>query len=168
MSEMHAKSLPELMSQPVVALQVYDTVEQALATAREHGVHHFPVVKHDKVVGMVCTCDFQEVPPGLPIARVMRPAVTLPEQSSSLEAAQLMRAALVGSILVLDFRGRPCGIVTRGDLQNDAPANEILRDCRCECCGAAQHLRGFNGRILCFSCRERANEPAAFDTGGGD
>jgi predicted transcriptional regulator len=156
------------MSHPVVALQTYDTIAGALATSREHSVHHFPVCSHDKVVGMVCTCDFRDVSAETQIAEVMRPAVTIPAIRSSADAAQLMKAAFVGSILVVDWRGNPCGIVTRGDLIDDAPANQILSDSKCECCGSIQHLRGFNDRILCVSCRDRALEPQEFETGGGD
>jgi len=157
------------MSHPVVALKTYDTIAAALATAREHGVHHFPVCSaNDRVVGMVCTCDFREVSPVSLVSAVMRPAVTLPAVGSGADAAQLMKTASVGSILVVDWNGAPCGIVTRGDLLTEAPANQVLKDCKCECCGTIHHLHDFHGGILCVSCRERAAEPAAFETGGGD
>ncbi len=168
MSELHAIPLPYLMSHPIIALHTYDNVASALATAREHAVHHFPVCAHERVVGMVCTCDFREVSQDTLVANVMRPAVTLPTIGSSADAAQLMKSASVGSILVVDSNGAPCGIITRGDLLTEAPADQILQDCKCECCGSVQHLHAFHGGILCVSCRERATEPAAFETGAGD
>jgi CBS domain-containing protein len=161
-------ALPIVMSRPLVVLQAFDTVSQALATAREHHVHHFPVYRRDQLVGMVCTCDLQEASLDQPVAEVMRPAVTIPSTRSAADAAMLMKAADVGSVLVLDWNNRACGIVTRGDLDGDGPADAILEDCHCECCGSTRHLHRYEGRQLCFSCRERASEPNAFETGGGD
>jgi predicted transcriptional regulator len=168
MSELNARPLPQVMSHPVVALQPYDTVTEALATAREHSVHHFPVCANERLIGMVCVCDFRNAQPETRVVEVMRPAVTLPAVRSSEDAARLMKSAFVGSILVVDWQGAPCGIVTRGDLMDDGPANEILKDSKCECCRAVEHLRSYHGAILCVSCRDRATEPEAYDTGGGD
>jgi hypothetical protein len=79
-----------------------------------------------------------------------------------------MRAADVGSVLVTDGTGEPCGIVTRGDLTGEARSEAILEDCRCEACGSIRHLHRYGDRLLCFSCRERATEPEEFESGGGD
>jgi CBS domain-containing protein len=162
------RSLPQVMSRPLVALQAYETVSAALATAREYGVHHFPVCHHNQVLGMLCTCDLQEAGLEQPVVEVMRPAVTLPESGSAADAALLMQAADVGSVLVVDGTGNPRGIVTRSDLNDEEPLAAILEDCRCECCGTIRHLHRYGERRMCFSCHERAAEPQAFDTGGGD
>ena len=167
-SEQQTRPLPTLMSRPLVVLQAFDTVGDALATAREHRVHHFPVYARGQLMGMLCTCDLQEAALDKPVAEVMRPAVTIAASRSSADAAMLMKAAEVGSVLVLDQGGRTCGIVTRGDLDGKGAAQHILADVRCECCGTTHHLHRFDGRRLCFSCRERAAEPQAFETGGGD
>jgi CBS domain-containing protein len=161
-------TLPLVMSRPVVVLQAFDTVAEALATAREHHVHHFPVYGRDQLQGMVCTCDLLDAGLDQHVGDVMRPAVTIPVNRSASDAAMLMKAADVGSVLVLDWNNRACGIVTRGDLDGDEPADSILADCCCECCGSTRHLHRYEGRQLCASCRERAVEPAAFETGGGD
>lgn len=160
--------LPLVMHRPLIALQLYDTVSDALDTAREHGVHHFPVCNHEQVVGMVCTCDLQEATLEQAVGNVMHPAVTIPSSRSTAEAAMLMKAADVGSVLVTDGRGSPCGIVTRSDLTGDPPVAALLEDCRCEACGTIRHLHRYGERMLCFSCHERAAEPQAFDSGGGD
>jgi CBS domain-containing protein len=160
--------LPQVMHRPLVALHVYDSVSAALDTAREHGIHHFPVCKHEQVVGMVCTCDLKEATLEQAVGSVMRPAVTISDGRSAEEAAMLMRAADVGSVLVTDQRGTPCGIVTRSDLIGEPPLAALLEDCRCEGCGTIHHLHRHEGRLLCFSCHERATEPQAFDGGGGD
>ncbi len=160
--------LPEIMHRPLIALHVFDSVSDALDTAREHGVHHFPVCNHERVVGMVCTCDLQTAKLEQPVGNVMHPAVTLPDSRSARDAAMLMRAADVGSVLVMDGSGKPCGIVTRSDLSGEPPVAALFDDCRCESCGTIHHLHRYDERRLCFSCRERAEEPQAFDTGGGD
>lgn len=168
MLPLQSRPLPEVMSHPLVALHAYDKVSAALATAREHRVHHFPVCNHEQVIGMVCTCDLLEAGLEQPVVEVMRPAVMLPASRSAADAALLMRAADVGSVLITDWKGKPCGIVTRGDLDDERPVAEFLEDCRCECCGSTKHLHRYEERQLCFSCRERAAEPQAFEGGGGD
>jgi CBS domain-containing protein len=170
MLEMQPRSapLPRVMRSPLIALHTYDTVSAALEAAREHGVHHFPVCNHDQVVGMVCTCDLQEATLAESVADVMRPAVTIPMSRSAADAAMLMRAADVGSVLVTDPQGHPCGIVTRSDLNGEPRVAAILEDCRCESCGTMRHLHRYGERQLCFSCHERATEPQEFETGGGD
>jgi signal-transduction protein with cAMP-binding, CBS, and nucleotidyltransferase domain len=156
------------MRRPLIALQIFDRVSDALQTAREHGVHHFPVCNHEQIVGMVCTCDLEEAALGQSVGNVMHPAVTIPATRSAAEAAMLMKAADVGSVLVTDNRGRPCGIVTRSDLNGEPRVAALMEDCRCEACGTIRHLHRYGDRMLCSSCRERATEPQAFDTGGGD
>lgn len=164
----HPSPLPLVMSRPLVVLQATDTVELALATARERRVHHFPVYGSEQLVGVVCTCDLLESALDEQVGHVMRPAVTIPATRSAADAAMLMKAADVGSVLVLDWNNRACGIVTRGDLDGDERSDAILADCRCECCGTTHHLHRYEGRQLCASCRERAVDPNAFETGGGD
>jgi predicted transcriptional regulator len=164
----HSTRLLELMRRPLITLRPYDVAAVALDMAREHGVHHFPVCDHEQVVGMVCTCDLQEATPHQSVGTIMRPPVTLSANRSAADAAMLMKAADVGSVLITDQRGGPCGIVTRGDLNGDPPVAALLEDCRCESCGSLRHLQRYRERHLCFSCRERALEPQAFETGGGD
>lgn len=161
-------ALCDVMRSPVIALQVFDSVSAALDTAREHGVHHFPVCNHRQVAGMLCTCDLQEATPEQMVGDLMRPAVTIPDTSSTMDAALLMRAADVGSVLVTGEDGAPRGIVTRSDLNGEPRVSAILEDCRCESCGSLRHLQRYGERHLCFSCHERAAEPEAFETGGGD
>lgn len=160
--------LQNVMHQPVVVLQLFDTVADALETARERGVHHFPVCRRDHVMGMLCTCDLRDAPLSRVVGEIMRPAVTLPMQRSAWEAAALMRAADVGSILVTDDTGAVSGIVTRSDLSREPSASPLLQDCRCEVCGSIRHLQRYEDRQLCSSCKLRATEPWNYDTGGGD
>lgn len=163
-----AVPLEHVMHQPVVVLQLFETVADALETARERGVHHFPVCRRDHIMGMLCTCDLLDAPLTRVVGEIMRPAVSLPMDRSAREAAALMRAADVGSILVTDGDGAVSGIVTRSDLSHEPSASPLLQDCRCEACGSIRHLQRYEARQLCASCRERATEPWNYDTGGGD
>jgi predicted transcriptional regulator len=156
------------MSGPLITLEAVDSVATALASAKEHGVHHFPICARERLLGVVCTCDLQEARPDRAVGELMRRAVTIPLNRSSTDAAVLMRTADVGSVLVVDAEGRAHGIVTRGDLDEQTSAQRILADVRCECCATSRHLHRYDGRLLCVSCRERASEPQAFETGGGD
>jgi CBS domain-containing protein len=166
--QLYPTPLTQVMRRPLITLRPYHTVTDALGLAREHGVHHFPVCDHEAVVGMVCTCDLQEAAQDQVVGNILRPPVTLTADRSAADAATLMKAADVGSVLVMDANGCPCGIVTRGDLNGEPPLAAILEDCRCEACGSVRHLQRYRERRLCFSCRERALEPQAFETGGGD
>jgi signal-transduction protein with cAMP-binding, CBS, and nucleotidyltransferase domain len=156
------------MHRPLITLRSHHTVADALGLAREHSVHHFPVCDQDRAVGMVCTCDLQEAKPDQAVGDLMRPPVTLSLSRFAADAATLMKAADVGSVLIVDANDYPCGIVTRGDLNGEPPLAAILENCRCDACGSARHLQRYRERSLCFSCRERALEPQAFESGGGD
>ena len=168
MSQAEPSALPQLMRHPLIALRVFDSVSVALDAAREHGVHHFPVCDRERVVGMLCTCDLQEATPEQAVGDLMHPPVTIGDDRLASDAAMLMLAADVGSVLVTAPDGVPRGIVTRSDLNGEARSAAILENCRCEACGSVRHLQHFGQRQLCFSCGERALEPEAFDTGGGD
>jgi signal-transduction protein with cAMP-binding, CBS, and nucleotidyltransferase domain len=160
--------LSEAMRFPIVALHIFDPASVALAAAREHGVHHFPVFDRSHLVGVVCTCDLQEATQKQPVGDLMRPPVTIRDSGFATDAARLMLAADVGSVIVMGSDGTPRVIVTRSDLDGEPRAAALLEDCRCEACGSMRHLRRYQQRRLCFSCRERAMEPQAFETGGGD
>ena len=168
MGDSRPTPLPLVMRRPLVTLRPHQTALVALDVAREHGVHHFPVCDHDRVVGIVCTCDLQDARLDEPVGRIMRPPVTLSMDRSAADAAMLMKAADVGSVLITDENGYPCGIVTRGDLNGQPPLAALLEDCRCEACGSFRHLQRYRERQLCASCSERALEPQAFESGGGD
>lgn len=101
---------------PLVTLHLYATVAEARLVAEAHGVHHLAVRDAERVVGIVCACDLDEADAALAVGNVMQPAVTIPASRSLEEAARLMKAADVSSMLVTDGRGSPCGVLTRSDL----------------------------------------------------
>jgi CBS domain-containing protein len=101
---------------PLITLHLYDTVARARLVAEAHGVHHLAVVDNERVVGIVCVCDLNEADVEHTVGTVMQPAVTIPANRSTEEAARLMKAADVSSVLVTDGRGSPCAVLTRSDL----------------------------------------------------
>lgn len=160
-------NLSSIMSSPVRSLPADTSALDALALADRCGMHHFPVTDGDELLGLVCTCDLEDVELTSPLRSAIRRApVTLAPDARPSEAADTMRRELVGSVLVLDG-GRAVGIVTREDLCElgldlaDAP------NFHCDSCGAITHLRrrGKQG-LLCLDCRSRANPDSPFDETG--
>lgn len=159
-----------VMTQPVRFLPADLSALDALQVAREWGVHHLPVGSPDAPGGILCTCDLKEAPLNARIGDWARqPVLKVEAESSCLHAAKLMRDHVVGSLLVTQAK-QVCGIVTRADLARlGGQSSEVLSASRCVCCGSMSHLRRDEfEQLLCVDCRERAEEPQNFDTGGGD
>jgi predicted transcriptional regulator len=159
----------ELMSLPVVTIGPDARVREVLALADSKGIHHFPIVGDDKLVGLVCTCDLQEFGPDANVLQAAwRHVITLPPHGSISDAARLMALQGVGSIVVHDHDGIH-GIVTREDLVRAEPELEqVLREARCAACGARRHLRpGPDGQCICHDCQTRAKEGAWLELGTG-
>jgi acetoin utilization protein AcuB len=157
------------MSLPVATVGPDATVQEVLALADSKRVHHFPIVTDGKLVGIVCTCDLQELSPQ---AKVMQAAwrfvVTVPLDSMLSDAARLMALHGVGSVVVMND-GHVGGIVTREDCIRAAPELEqLLWDARCSSCGTRFHLRpGADGHCICQDCQLRARDGEGLELGGG-
>lgn len=167
---MHPNHTPvaELMSPNVVTIQPTARAHEVLALAHERGMHHFPIVEDARLVGIVCTCDLEELGPDQGVLEVAwRHVVTLPPDSPASDAARLMALQGVGSVVVTDGRG-VCGMITREDLLRAAPElDTLLLEARCAACGARRHLRpGPDGQCLCQSCQTRAKDGEGLDLGG--
>lgn len=159
-----------LMSLPVLTVAPNARAQEVLAVAELNGVHHFPIVGSGKLVGLVCTCDLQELQPEANVLQVAwRHVVTLPPNRSLGDAARLMAIQGVGSIVLVD-RDVVCGIITREDLiEADPELDKLLCEARCAACGTRRHLRpGPDGQCLCQDCQVRAREGAWLEQGGGD
>lgn len=149
----------ELMTAPVITIAPDARAEDVLALARAHGVHHFPIVAQDKLVGIICTCDLQDLGPDAHAMQVAwRHVVTLSPTGSLGDAARLMALHGVGSIVVVDAGGVG-GIVTREDLARaDARLEHLLLEARCATCGARRHLRpASDGQCICQNCQASTN-----------
>lgn len=153
-----ASTLPYAMQRALVALRISDSVSAALALARERVVHHFSVCHRGRVVGMVCACDLEQAASDRLVGEVMHPAVLLPDTRSTADAAMLMQAARVGSVLVTGQSGEPCGVVTRAELSAEPALAALFEDYRCPACGALHHLHQRGDRRPCSSCRHRTAE----------
>jgi predicted transcriptional regulator len=167
---MHPNHTPvaELMSPNVLTIGPMTRAHEVLSLAHERGVHHFPIVDEARLVGIVCTCDLEELGPDQGVLQVAwRHVVTIPPSSPVSDAARLMALQGVGSVVVTDERG-VCGIVTREDLvRADPELDKLLLEAHCAACGARSHLRpGPDGQCLCQSCQVRAKDGTGLDVGG--
>ena len=163
-------AISSLMSAPVLTIGPDALVDDVLTLAESRGVHHFPIVDGGRLIGIVCTCDLEELGPTDRVIRVAwRHVITLPAEAELADAARLMVMQGVGSIVVLDAR-RICGMLTREDLIRGDPALEQhLAEAQCSACGARKHLRpGPSGTCLCQECHRRAKQDGELDIGGGD
>jgi hemerythrin-like domain-containing protein/CBS domain-containing protein len=154
-----SQTLAMLLVQPLITIGGDVSVCQALKLARSKQVHHLPVVEGSALVGLVCTCDLHEASPDSSVGQWMsHPPVTLDASASTVTAAQTMKDRKVGSVIVT-LEGQPRGIVTRGDLLAADPKGEdILVDCRCECCGLTRHLSTDQaGHTFCMYCKDPAS-----------
>src|SRR5215207_4990803 len=102
----------ELMTAPVVTIGPDALAGDVLMLARAKQIHHFPIVREGRLVGIVCTCDLQDLRPDARVQQVAwRHVVTLRPESPVVDAAQLMTSHGVGSIVVSDAN-QIRGIVT--------------------------------------------------------
>jgi CBS domain-containing protein len=47
----------DVMSSPVITVDEFDTAEDVMQVLRGHGIHHVPVVRHEKLVGIITPSD---------------------------------------------------------------------------------------------------------------
>lgn len=160
-------SVGSIMQAPLVTIEPELSVRQALEHARGKQVHHLVVMRAQRLLGLVCTCDMYEARVGSSVEGVMNPnPVSIDHCASKMRAAQLLASKRVGSVIVM-VDDAPRGIVTRGDLLRLQPELEpMMGNCRCECCGATRHLRiDAHERTLCVNCRDRSSDASWLDLG---
>lgn len=166
---MSNQAVSRLMQHPVVELNPDYDVELTLNISRTLGVHHFPLLRCGKLVGMVCTCDLDEAPRAAHIRDFAHTDVlTVAHDSSIDDAVRLMLDRSVGSAVVLEH-GVMCGIITREDIERADPAwAAMFAQHRCTACGATRHLRRTPEGTLCAGCSGRAHADGWLEAGGGD
>lgn len=159
----------EIMSDPVLGLSSECVAGEALRIARDTGVHHFPVVEQDRLVGFICTCDLDDVSPDCPIGeRMHTPVIEISASATKEEAARAMNQHAVGALLVRDARGIR-GIVTRRDLAPSSEQPALFPELACAVCGAQHHLRaGPDGLHVCVACRARSDGGNWLEIAPGD
>jgi CBS-domain-containing membrane protein len=158
------------MHAPVRTFRPDLKVIDALRFAERCGMHHLPLLEGGKIVGLICTCDLEELDLQAPIAEaITRTAATMPAQSTAEAAMNAMVEQGVGSLLVTD-NNTVVGIVTREDLSRAGLDLDEPDGFRCESCGSAKHLKTEANRgTLCLDCRAHAEpEVSGDETGVGD
>ena len=128
------KKIKEVMTQKPYLLQEEESVGSALSLFREHNISHAPVVKNNKLTGLVSIHDIienifqprnkmtqgeivgEKIPVlSIPIRGIMsRPAITVLPSNNLKYAANKMHTFNI-SCLVVAKRKRPIGIITKLD-----------------------------------------------------
>jgi len=121
-----------IMTEAVVAIEVDRPVSEALDCFVHYEIHHLPVVRHGRLVGMLSSGDVKKLEliapqpaaerarfldERLTIAQLMRQPVEGVRASASLrDAAEYLIAGAVHAAPVLDETGHVLGIVTTTDI----------------------------------------------------
>jgi CBS domain-containing protein len=125
-----ASAVEEIMTRDPTAIRPGTTVAEALRTLRQLDVRHLPVVNEDReLVGMISDRDLRglpleieleghrSVPLDTKVSELMSSDVLqVEEETSLLEAIDLMLDEKVGALPVVDDRGVLVGIVSYVDL----------------------------------------------------
>ena len=121
-----------VMTASVVSIEIDASVDQVLHIFVAYPIHHLPVVKQGRVVGMLSSADIMKLefflPPTGPtrdrllrgnfsIAKLMRTPVIVTHENDSIEhAAELMAKNAIHSLPVVNQRDQLVGIITTTDI----------------------------------------------------
>ena len=131
---LHAMRVSHWMTRPVVTVKPRDTLRTARRLMAEHRINQLPVVRNDKLVGMVTDRDLRDAYPSSTqlyrskkvdefadshtVEEVMTFNVIGVTPDTPLEeAAALLRRHRIGALPVVE-KGKLVGILTRSDLLN--------------------------------------------------
>lgn len=125
------KKVADIMSRRVITLGEEDTVEKVEESMTQFRFRHLPVVRGDKLVGLITHRDMLQISSSslsteresrdrvihqVPAERIMRTEVATVSPSDSItKAGQLMWDMKVGCLCVTDDDDRLVGIVTEAD-----------------------------------------------------
>ena len=121
-----------IMTETVVVIESDRAVSEALDCFSQYPIHHLPVVRHGKVVGMLSSADIMKLDHFMPKATADRakyldermsieqlmhtPVISLAQHASIAEAAERMGEGGVHAVPVVDNADRVVGIVTTSDV----------------------------------------------------
>ena len=121
------------MTEPVISISPDATVIEADRMMREYGIRRLPVIKKDKLVGIVTRGDVREARASaatslsiwelnyliarLTVAKVMSSdVITIGPDANVADAADLMLNKKVSGVPVLDDKKKVVGIITESDI----------------------------------------------------
>lgn len=149
---------------------------EALAVAREEGVHYLLVGEKSEIFGITCVCDITRAGVDEEVEEFAHSGVlSVPSGAPANSAAQVMRGCSIGCLPVLGDNGEVKGVVTRRDLRRAGLIQEERGDAKCASCGSTHSLsRDGDGVVFCRDCLESTPEPGTVERrwyctlGGGD
>lgn len=121
------------MSRDVVTITPGDSMKRAMDLVKKHQIHQLPVMKGDKLVGMLSDGDLKRASASdattldvheliylldkIKISDIMsHPAITVPLDYTIEEAAEILQKNKIAAMPVVDAKGNLAGIITQHDL----------------------------------------------------
>ena len=121
------------MSKEVVTISPGDSMKRAMDLIKKHQIHQLPVMKDNKLVGMLSDGDLKRASASdattldvheliylldkIKVADIMsRPAITVPQDYTIEEAAEILQKHKIAALPVVDGQGDLKGIITQNDL----------------------------------------------------
>lgn len=147
MTKSKEATIGDIMSTPVITVGPNDTMDKVQDIFRKNNIHHVPVVREDKVVGMISKSDYLRLLHGFTLFKTHKSeeyndailrsllagevmtrqlAVLNPEDSLEL-AAGYFRENLFHALPIIDSEeGNLVGILTTYDMINHAYRGEVV------------------------------------------
>jgi len=126
----------KFMTEAVLSIGIDEPASEVLRLFAGYPVHHLPVLRGQKVVGMLSSADVMKMAAVMPktggapgayldqrvkVATLMsKPAITVRPEATLLEAARTMVGNAVHALPVVDEAGRLLGIITTTDVMHAA------------------------------------------------
>jgi CBS domain-containing protein len=109
--------LADIMSKPLLTIEVGASGREAWNLMRLNGVHHLGVTEDGRIIGILSYRDLErDRSAAATVAeRMTTPVVTATPRTTVRQAANLLRGRAIGCLLIVEGR-RPVGIVTVSDV----------------------------------------------------
>ncbi len=124
--------IKEWITHEVVTVEPEASVKKAFGLLKSMGIRHLPVVKNGKLYGIVTDRDLRRpkisdvflewdelyrINEEIQVEDIMAaPAITISEDSTIQEAAQIMAHKRIGALPVTDNKGKLAGIISESDI----------------------------------------------------
>lgn len=121
------------MSKNVITVDINDSMQGAIKILRENSIHMLPVMKKDKLVGIVTDRDLKRAAPSdsttleihellflvakITVSNIMsKDPITIPFNYTVEEAAEILLKNKISGAPVVDSGGKLVGAITKGDI----------------------------------------------------